>query len=154
MTKVASYLQALGVNPRMEYFTERKRLQKLGYLLKSFGLDIPFDFSWYIHGPYSPGLTRLLYETVEGGIVETEPLSGQENERVNRLKAFLGKDLTDSDKLELLASVHYLREIARNVGAPADEILLFLKEKKPYFTEQEVQECWIKSVELDKLDQR
>jgi len=137
----------------MEDFAERKRLQKLGYLLKCFGLEMPFRFSWYIHGPYSSALTRLLYDSVERGVVETEQLSSQELDRLSRLKTFLGKDLTDSDKLELLASIHYLREEEGNLDASEDEIKQFLKQKKPYFTDRQIRDYWEKSVELQKLAQ-
>ncbi len=151
MSKILSYLEALDISPQMERFGERKRLQKLAYLLKMWGLDVPFEFSWYLHGPYSPGTTRLLYEIAEKRNVAAEKLRADEIRKIAEFKGFLGEDLKDSDKLELLASVHYLRKQAREVGAPDNDALLVLKAKKPYFSDQEIQECWKKSLQLDKL---
>jgi uncharacterized protein YwgA len=138
----------------MKSFTERKQLQKLGFLLQSFGFDIPFQFGWYIHGPYSSGLTRMLYEIVETASGDTEPLTQLERDRLEQFKKFLGDDLRDSDKLELLASIHYLRARAREVGSPDNDVLSILKEKKPYFTDEEIRECWDKSLELDTLTRK
>jgi uncharacterized protein YwgA len=151
VSKLLSYLRELHVNPRMETFSERKRLQKLAYLLQAWGLDVPFDFGWYLHGPYSRGTTQLLFEIANGKDIDTEALTPHERERITKFARFLGDDLKDPDKLEVLASIHFLRTKAKEIGASENDIRLFLKRKKPYFTDQQILTYWQKSVELDSL---
>jgi uncharacterized protein YwgA len=153
MSKVSSYLRALDIDPQMNNFSQRKRLQKLGFLLQEWGLDLPYRFTWYIHGPYSPGLTQMLYEISQTKDTEAEGLTPDELTRLKKFKNFLGDDILDSDKLELLASVHYLREKANETGASKDDVLLVLKEKKPYFSKDDIDYAWRKSIELDELIQ-
>jgi uncharacterized protein YwgA len=151
MTKVFSYLEKLGIDPRMTKFSERKQLQKLGYLMQAWHLDVDFRFTWYIHGPYSPKLTRILYDSIDKKDVKVDGLTASELKSVEEFKEFLGSDLTDSDKLELLASIHFLKSKADAVGAPKDDVLMVLKEKKPYFSDEEIEEYWKKAERLDQL---
>src|SRR5438093_6033861 len=47
-------------------FSERLILQKTVYLLKEgFGIPLPYEFNWYVHGPYSPRLARDAYELAQ-----------------------------------------------------------------------------------------
>ena len=146
--KLAACLCALGINPRMETFSERKLLQKLGYLLKRFGIDFRFGYSWYLHGPYSPDLTRMLFEMVETS-PRPERLSDLELTTIEKLKSFLGDDMYSSDNLELLVSIDFLRRKARRVGASDSQVLAVLKKTKPYFTERQIRDSWQKSIELE-----
>jgi len=149
--KLVTCLKLLGINPKLETFTERKLLQKLVYLLQAFGVDLKFYHNWYLHGPYSPDLTRILYEMTESKSFPQEELNESETARISKLKSFLGEDIHSSDKLELLVSIHYLRERALAIGVPAEEVLRTIKKVKPYFSDKEVQECWQKSIELNKI---
>lgn len=147
-------LQMLGVSPKMDTFSYRKVLQKIVYLLQKSGMDFDFSYSWYLHGPYSPDLTRTLYEMGESSRRSTDKPNDLEIARINKLKSFLGEDIHSSDKLELLVSIDYLRTRARIVGASDDEVLATLKRAKPYFSEGEIHEFWKKSIELGKLFNR
>ncbi len=42
-------------------FDARIRIQKLVFFAKSLGADFSYSFSMYLHGPYSPDLTRDYY---------------------------------------------------------------------------------------------
>jgi len=154
VSKVLSYLRALAIDPQMNSFSQRKRLQKLGFLLKVWGFDVPYRFTWYVHGPYAPGLTQLLYDISVTRDREGEELTADEEKGLKAFKNFLGEDITDSDKLELLASIHFLRTEVSETGTSKDEVLLVMKEKKPYFTKAEIEQGWRKSVELGKLTQQ
>ncbi len=154
MSKVSSYLRALGIDPQMNNFSQRKRLQKLGFLLQEWGLDLPYRFTWYIHGPYSPGLTQMLYDISQTRDTEPQELTHDELKRLKEFRNFLGDDIADSDKLEVLASVHFLREKANETGASRDDVLLVLKEKKPYFAKDDIDYAWRKSTELDRLKEQ
>ncbi|MDR2720454.1 MAG: hypothetical protein LBC03_06605 [Nitrososphaerota archaeon] len=144
-SKLFASLAALGINPKMETFGERKCIQKTVYLLdKVFGLDFGYYYSWYLHGPYSPQVTQIIYDVVEGRkIVEqqTTPLSSEDTYKIECLKAFLKDDINVNDKLELLVSVDYLLNCtvnSQNVDPTEQEIIEFLNLKKPWFSNEEI----------------
>lgn len=127
----------------METFAERKKVQKMVYLLdKAVGMNFDFPYNWYLHGPYSPDVTRIIFDVVEKHQkVESNPNSLDSNDfrKIERLKSFLKADIDSIDELELLVSVHYLLTCSGNSKPIVKEIVSFMQEKKPYFTENEVQ---------------
>ncbi|MDR1992175.1 MAG: hypothetical protein LBQ98_01545 [Nitrososphaerota archaeon] len=145
-SRLFASLAALGINPKMETFGERKRVQKTVYLLdKVFGLNFGYNFSWYLHGPYSSQVTQIIYDVVEGRKTvdqQTTSLSSEDTYKIECLKAFLKDDLNVNDQLELLVSVDYLLNCIVNPQniAPTDhEIIEFLNLKKPWFSNEEIQ---------------
>jgi hypothetical protein len=140
---VESYLKALGVNDEMDTFVGRKKVQKLVYLLKQFGADLPFGYNWYLHGPYSPKLTRNLLESEAVQNREPPKLPSYELERVNELRNFLAEDFYSVDSLELYASLIYLIKHAQEAKLSSKmSIIRFLLEKKPQFTRDEIEKAW------------
>lgn len=135
-------LRVLGINPTMETFAERKKVQKLAYLLdKVFGLKFNFLYNWYLHGPYCPEVTEKIFDVIEGRRFvhsDLSVLSNEDKRKINRLKSFLGNDINSSDKLELLVSLHYLKRYLKDPRFSLEDIIAFLKAKKPYFTEEEI----------------
>lgn len=127
----------------IDEFTDRLRLQKLGYLAQELGATGWFMFSWYLHGPYSPSLTRTLYSAADIGRLgsPTDSLTSSENKIVEKMELLLGRDgLNDPHKLELYASVWYLlpNKITENV---VERTVQILGERKPDFDHAEVDEC-------------
>jgi hypothetical protein len=43
-------------------YVVRKKIQKIVYLLKDFGMNLEYNYSWFIHGPYSIDLTKTMVE--------------------------------------------------------------------------------------------
>lgn len=145
--KLYSYLRYIDAEPSMDTFQQRKRMQKLVYLMKEFGAgDINFYFTWYLHGPYSPGLTRTLFDMIENPEIQLQEvrLTHEEQKKLDRLKAMLKDDMNSISRLELLASLHYLKKINKEYKASKEEIVSILKEKKPQFTDEEIEYCWEK----------
>lgn len=144
-SKVFASLKALGISPRMETFSERKRVQKIVYLLdKVFNLGFGFSYNWYLHGPYSPSLTQIIFDVIEREHpVNTDPsvLSAKDKNNINRLKAFLKDDLESNDVLELLVSLHYLIGCSGKSDSEINAAVDFLKSKKPYFSDKEISEA-------------
>jgi hypothetical protein len=139
-------LRTLGVRPSIGEFSERKRNQKLAYLIQEVA-DVPlgYDFSWYIHGPYSPNLTRDLYaEDISSATNPMVSLSAEQKDQIGRLGEFLGDDIKSPDALELLVSLHFLRKLGKNYGASKEEVIEVLKQKKPFFSEKDVERAWIR----------
>ena len=142
ISKLFASLDALGLSPKMETFSERKRVQKVVYLLdKVFGMNLDFSYSWYLHGPYSPQLTRIVFDVIEGQTVvdsNLKVLSSNDQRKIEELKAFLGNDINSSDKLELLVSLHFLLNRMKDSDVSQEDIIAFLRRKKPYFTDEEI----------------
>ena len=141
-SKMLACLEYLGIQPSMESFDDRKRMQKITYLLPIFGVDIGLDmnsYSWYLHGPYSPELTETLFDIVEDPQkITISKLTKEDVIRIDKLKNLLGKDIESVDLLEFLVSLHFLMWKAKDYGLEIDEVVDILKEKKPYFTDNEI----------------
>jgi len=144
-SKLFASLHILGINPKMDTFADRKRVQKLVYLLdKVFGMRFNFSYNWYLHGPYSPEVTKLVFDVIERGqAVRSDPevLSREDARRIHRMESFLGNDIDSNDKLELLVSLHFLMQYLRQPKVTMRDIITFLKSKKPYFTDEEISNC-------------
>lgn len=140
--KLFASLKLLGINPQMETFSDRKKVQKAVYLLdKAFGLNFDYSYNWYLHGPYSPDVTKIMYDVLEGkshNSANKSCLSDDEAARITRMKEFLGSDLQSTDQLELLASVQFLLDCTKKSATRENEIINFLRQKKPYFSTVEV----------------
>jgi uncharacterized protein YwgA len=135
-------LKMVGINPKMETFSERKRVQKMVYLLdKVFHLNFGFSYNWYLHGPYSPELTRIIFDVIEKereDIAKPAPLSTADKAKIARLKLFLNDDIESTDTLELLVSLHYLLNCWPESDSRVENAVNFLKSKKPYFSDEEI----------------
>jgi uncharacterized protein YwgA len=144
-SRLFASLRALGINPKMDTFAERKKVQKLTYLLdKVFDMNFKFSYNWYLHGPYSPEVTTTLFDVIERGqIVRSDPkvLLAEDLRKIDQLKSFLGDDLDSNDKLELLVSLHFLMQYLRDPNTTQEDVVAFLKTKKPYFTDKEIFEA-------------
>jgi hypothetical protein len=141
--RLLACLRELGLRPTVRTFSDRKKLQKLVYLVQAVGTDLNFSYSWYLHGPYSPELTQVLYETVAQPLHGPSASLGTEDaQRVRKLRALLGKDIDSTDFLELLVSLHYVKKLGESAGLSRDKINQLLRQKKPFFTEQEINRCW------------
>lgn len=140
---VAAYLKALGLDG-IETFTSRLRIQKSVFLLNEFGAHLPFEHHWYVHGPYSPGLTRELFAEANQP-TNARALGADELQIVNTFRKFLGESFYSVDDLELLVSLIYLIEHGPREGYESKkEIIGFLREAKPHFATEQVEAAWDK----------
>lgn len=143
--KLFSCVERLGIKIDITTFTERKKVQKLVYLMKVFGINFNFGYGWYLHGPYSPGLAKAVFDVLERGHpVHKKDLSERENKALEKLEKFLGPAIQSSDELELLVSLHFLRERGKYYGESKEAIMTILKEKKPYFSMKQIEDAWQK----------
>lgn len=142
-SKLYSSLKELGISQDIDTFPERKKLQKLVYLLGVFGINLDFNFEWYLHGPYSRSLTKTLYEN-RNMKINLKPLTKTELSKIEELKEFLDKDIDSNDFLELLVSLHYLRQEGKKVYASKEEVIEVFRTKKPWYSNQDIKHAWKK----------
>jgi len=91
--KVITCLKELGMkNPSVDNFQDKLVIQKVIYLLQLKGIKTGFEYGLYIHGPYSPELTKKLYEHRKEleQLKTSEHLNKKETNMVNELKELLG----------------------------------------------------------------
>ena len=125
----------------LEEFDDRLQLQKLVFLARKIGYPIGYSFSWYARGPYSPSLTRMLFSANEQGqLFQTDPeLTGEEASVVRRLREFLGSDVDDPRKLELLASVWYYMRKRTYSSEEKTALIVTILQRKSQFSETDVE---------------
>lgn len=131
------FLSELGIPSIIETLDDRKRVQKAVYLGQLSRVDLGYRFGWYVHGPYSPELTRDYYalaDVVDAGeeSFANKALHPSVSRRLRRMLPIMttpsGFPLSQEKWLELVASYHYLR-IVRGFGH--EEALLQLERQKP-----------------------
>ncbi|MFB7802577.1 hypothetical protein ACFC1O_08305 [Bacillus subtilis] len=103
--------------PSVNSLDDRVIAQKIVYLAGQMGVQCgDYEFSWYKKGPYSPALTRVLYneKSNQNKLDLTQyKIKDKVKEQLEPLKQALGQNilgLTEADWIELLASAHFLYE--------------------------------------------
>ncbi|MBM7567933.1 hypothetical protein [Paenibacillus sacheonensis] len=99
----------------MDDLTDRIIVQKSIYLAHEAGINCgDYMWTWYKKGPYSPALTRVVYDNLKSDFDPSKyALRDDVKQALERLKSVIKKrksytQLEESDWLELLASIHYL----------------------------------------------
>ncbi|MCX7914376.1 MAG: hypothetical protein N2511_07310 [Thermodesulfovibrionales bacterium] len=112
--KLLGYLHKTEGATTLDTLNNRKIIQKKVYLLQELGLKLNYYFGWYVYGPYSPELTRSLFEKralLEGEDPSRIELTKEELELINKLNSMIKE--VDPNRLdywlELLASLAYLK---------------------------------------------
>ena len=122
LTNLSRVLSELEVGRSINTLDERVTVQKAVYLAQVIGVNLGYQYSWYIMGPYSPDLAKDYYTLHEyphsrrQEIAERtlrEPFASA----LAKIKTVMcvpkGVTLTRRQWLELLASVHYLRRFGK-----------------------------------------
>ena len=140
-------LKELGIEPKLDLFRDRLVLQKTVYLAQVAGCDLGYFYGWYLHGPYCSALAKDMFAVVEDPESLDElgnrwVLDDESRKQLQRLQTLTRPgDPGLAQRLELLASVHYL--ITRNQlpdrrpSTVAERLAKFGKN----FTEKEVKEA-------------
>jgi len=141
-------VNGLNLPFQINTFEDRLILQKALYLAQVAGVNLGYYYYWYLHGPYSPSLTRDEYAIgfeISQDIDDSEgwKLDDESSERLKKLQNLIPKSDRPElrRKLELLASVHFLinrRQVRQN---DAREIAETLKRFNKDFSEEEVQKA-------------
>lgn len=135
--------------PKLEFsmadFEHRLRLQKFVYLLQAFDVRLGYDYSWYLHGPYSTRLATVghsltpIYDLVpyDKDMVFVNPAV---QERFERFKKFVKGRENDNDFLEIAASLHILHRVS---GMRRADIVKRVAAKRPdRFKEDGCDQVW------------
>jgi len=140
---VMAYLKVLDLSDKLNSFTGRKRIQKSVYLLQQLGANLHFGYTWYVHGPYSPDLTRTIFNPIQDQ--PSRELNKNELEIVNIARNFLAQYFYSADSLELVVSLIYVIKNGLKDGYDSKQkIIGYLREQKPHFSVDRIESAWQK----------
>ena len=138
---LAAIMHDIG-NFDMDTFEGRLSFQKTVYLLQSFEVYLGYDFGWYLHGTYSPALTRAGFKIRD--IVKRMPeidlrfATAEAQASYERFKEFIKDKKDDPALLEIGASLCYLARLK----IKKDRLLELVADKKPHFTMRQCVRVW------------
>lgn len=127
-----------------ETLEDRKRFQKTIYLIQAFGIDLGYEFNWYVHGPYSPKLAKVGYklEEIYDDVTETKFADEEYEERFQNFMEFVDPIKEDVDQLEAAASLHWLSKV--NEELPHDILIDYLLEEEKEDLDLTPEDCeWL-----------
>ena len=141
-------IDGLGLEFKIDSFEDRLIMQKSVYLAQAAGVNLGYYYHWYLHGPYSPSLTRDEYAIatdISVGMDESEgwKLDDRSSQRLEEIRGIFTEPERDklARKLELLASVHFLIDRKQVSGVDTGRITATLKRFNKDFSEEEVKEA-------------
>ena len=124
-------------------YTTNRAVQKVVYMLKQFGADLGFGFTWYLRGPYSPSLTKTLFNPTDDNAQVQGALSSKELEIMTEMRNFLGSDFYSAEKMELVASLVYLiKHGPENGYSTKASVIKFLRDAKPQYPREDIEGVW------------
>ena len=130
----------------MDDFDDRLKLQKLIYILQSFGVYLGYDYSYYLRGPYCSNLAQTGYEVNivydDFVSVNEELFKDEEMEKKYKKSVKFIKELGDMKRWEIAASLHLLNN---GLKLDRDECIKRVVNKKGIsFTEEDCEKVWKK----------
>ncbi|HUT45924.1 MAG TPA: hypothetical protein VMX36_06535 [Sedimentisphaerales bacterium] len=138
-------VDGLNLPFKIDYFMDRLIMQKSVYLAQAAGVNLGYFYHWYLHGPYSPSLTRDEFAVamdISAGLDESEgwKLDESSSHRLEGIRAIFSEPERDklARKLELLASVHFLIDRKQVSKVDTNRITATLKRFNKDFSEQDV----------------
>lgn len=130
-----------GFRFNMRTKSGRILFQKIVYFLQVFGIDLEYEFSWYIHGPYSSPLASDGFELVDFyAKLEDLELRGERKQQFEKFLRFLGDRANDRYWLELLASIHFFKHMGPSYSKK--EVLKAVLRHQEYFTPENFEVAW------------
>lgn len=128
-------LQLAGIDHvDMDNFDNRLVYQKIVYLMQNYGLSLGYGYSWYVKGPYSPELTKTLFNITPQISAESANFVFNNNDiiikKVADFKSLLNDEIKNPLFLEILASIIFIQKSSQlKDNTSIKEELLRLKPK-------------------------
>lgn len=133
LDKVIASLKFLDLSPNVREYRGRFFTQKTAFLAKALGMNITYDFTVYVAGPYSRELTCDYYaQTKKVERLQTDyELTASDIHVLEKIKAC--SDIFSSMNLmEAASTVVYLK--CQSQGLTDDDLFVKLKWLKPHLT--------------------
>ena len=149
------FLDKLGIDPEIDTFDKRKKIQKAVYLGQLSDVDLSYRFGWYLKGPYSPSLAEDYYHLADELEIGDESYEEYQfkkslSDRLEKVQPLIDKPeefkLENVDWLELVASYDYLGRVRKLSDEKADKVLE--KEKPDLYEYRELAKRKLKEIPL------
>ena len=130
-------------NFNMDDFNGRLRFQKTIQVLQSFGIDLGYNYNWYIRGPYCPELAKDGFELKD--VLDKIPqmtvefAEDEDQANYNTFKKFIANKKDDPDQLEIASSICFLCNEER---MDKDTVLKLTEGKRARFTMDDCMRIW------------
>jgi uncharacterized protein YwgA len=143
-------IDALKLPFQIDGFMDRLIMQKAVYLAQAAGVNLGYYYHWYLHGPYSPSLTRdefAIGADIASDMDESKgwKLDEKSLQRLQRMGDLFAEAETDRERLakrlELLASVRFLIERKQVSKADPSRIATVLERFNKDFSKQDVRKA-------------
>jgi uncharacterized protein YwgA len=126
---------------RLDTIGERIIIQKLVLICQKMGFNIgDYDYGWYVHGPYSTGLTVDAYKlSVSGKDFATYKFAPEEHEKIERITQAFRQEIKEMDsvKFELYGSIAFC---IHNGLKDNEEIRKEVERRKPWYPQAQIDE--------------
>jgi len=140
-------INSLKLPFKIDSFEGRLIMQKAIYLAQAAGINLGYYYHWYLHGPYSPSLTRdefAIATDISVDLDESEgwKLDDSSSQRLKEIRRIFAEPRDKlADKLELLASVHFLIDRKQVSEVDTSRITSTLKRFNKNFSEKDVKKA-------------
>ena len=126
------YLKELGKAPKVDEFKDKLVIQKTVCLLELSGIKLGYHFSLYVRGPYSPSLTKDLYDNKEMvNKLQTDYVPDAHEKQLLHMISDLSDGL-DPVLLEIMSTYAYF---IRTLSYDEKNAITSLKRLKPFYSE-------------------
>ncbi len=128
----------------MKDFVGRLKVQKIVYIIQTFGVYLGYDFSYYLHGPYCSKLAQTgsevsqIYDEVQvsdGILFQDEDMEEKYAQSIKLLKK-----LDSTNKLEIATSLHLLNHCQKMEKNKAIDTVVHKVGKN--FTQKQCENMW------------
>ncbi len=93
----------------MDQFDDKLEVQKITYLAQESGIDLGYEFEWYIRGPYCKQVSEDAHTAIDNKLTEHPNDVDLNQEQVEEFGEMLRPHLDNTDWLEIAASILYLK---------------------------------------------
>ena len=118
-------------------FIGRLRMQKNIYILKSFNVELGYNFYWYIHGVYSKELAEDGHEVAsfihDLPVISNNDWNSKIKPQIEDYMTFIKPKQESPDDLEIISSILYLDKL----GFLKDKVLEIVENKKERFVKRQ-----------------
>ncbi len=140
---IVSFLSKF-TSPSLRSFNDRLTIQKLVYLAEECGSNFGYTFGWYVNGPYSPSLTRVVYsiKTPDDNLqAKPQTLTPEDLAVVSKLSNVLRNKISDPNYLEVIASTLYHLPNRDLTKEDEDRTIQLVLSLKPHFKRKDIQDA-------------
>jgi len=141
---LALTLNELGMRCDVSGFDSRLILQKTVYLIEEAGIRLGYSFNWHLRGPYSPALTRDLFDLASNSEDVTDWVLDDHSKSIAQRVRPLFSAASNEDlaakacRLELAASLLYLLRRQRVSVDDCEKAKAQLAKNGKHFSSDEV----------------